>query len=171
MKKVSLVIPFMLLSLGVSTILADEVPPNYKKAVVHKITSIEDIANRIKESEEYLERLPAELDELKGKFQRLTSMGDEIEAKISRYLKFMDSCSTRELTFKGADMCNSVINASLKEGTFEDILNAKREKIKNALVFIEREKQRIKAEMSESNVVKEGIDVLNDVKDILTLEI
>ena len=170
MRKVILIIPFMLLSLGVSTVYADSVP-QYKKRVVTQINSISDIANRIRESQEYLEKLPDELDEIKGKFTKLTSMGNEIEAKISRYLKFMDTCSTRELSYQGAKQCRLVISASLEEGTFENILNAKRKKIQNALTFIEREKQRIKAEMSESDVVKEGIDVLNDVKDVLTLDV
>ena len=170
MKKTILIVPFMMLSLGVSTVYADAVPSN-KKSIVTQIRSIEDIANRIRESQQYLEKLPAELDEIKGKFIKLTSMGNEIEAKISRYLKFMDSCSTRELSYQGAKQCRMVISASLEEGTFEDILNAKRKKIQNALTFIEREKQRIKAEMSESDVVKEGIDVLNDVKDVLTLDV
>ncbi len=171
MKKTILIVPFMMFSLGVSTVYADAVPSSNKKSVVTQIRSIEDIANRIRESQQYLEKLPAELDEIKGKFIKLTSMGNEIEAKISRYLKFMDSCSTRELSYQGAKQCRMVISASLEEGTFEDILNAKRKKIQNALTFIEREKQRIKAEMSESDVVKEGIDVLNDVKDVLTLDV
>ena len=170
MRKAILIIPFMLLSLGVSTVYADSVP-QYKKRVVTQISSISDIANRIRESQEYLEKLPDELDEIKGKFTKLTSMGNKIEAKISRYLKFMDTCSTRELSYQGKKQCSLIISASLEEGTFENILNAKRKKIQNALIFIEREKQRIKAEMTESNVVKEGIDVLNDVKDVLTLDI
>ncbi len=171
MKRTILIVPFMMLSLGVSTVYADGVPSN-KTRVVTQIRSIEDIADRIKESQQYLENLPAELDEIKGKFIKLTSMGNEIEAKISRYLKFMDTCSTRELSYQGAKQCRLIISASLEEGgTFERILNKKRKKIQNALTFIEREKQRIKAEMSESDVVKEGIDVLNDVKDILTLDV
>ena len=171
MKKTILIIPFMLLSLGISSVYADAVPMKDKERVVTQIRSISDIANRIRESQQYLEQLPAELDEIKGKFTKLTSMGNEIESKISRYLKFMDTCSTRELSYQGAKQCRLVISASLEEGTFEDILNVKRKKIQNALTFIEREKQRIKAEMSESDVVKEGIDVLNDVKDILTLDV
>lgn len=171
MKKAILIIPFIMLTLGVSTVYADAITPIDRKRVVTQISSISDIANRIKESQEYLEKLPAELDEIKGKFIKLTSMGNEIESKISRYLKFMDTCSTRELNYQGAKQCRLVISASLEEGTFQDILNAKRKKIQNALIFIEREKQRIKAEMSESDVVKEGIDVLNDVKDVLTLDV
>lgn len=171
MKKAILIVPVVMLSLGFSTLYADEIPINDKKKVVTQIRSIEDIANRIRESEEYLKKLPAQLDGIKSKFTKLTSMGEEIEAKISRYLKFMDSCSTRELNYEGAKQCKLVINASLEEGTFEDILNAKRKKIQNAITFIEREKQRIKASMSESDVVKEGIDVLNDVKNVLTLDI
>ena len=170
MRKVILIIPFMLLSLGVSTVYADSVPSD-KKRVVTQISSISDIANRIRESQEYLEKLPDELDEIKGKFTKLTSMGNEIEAKISRYLKFMDTCSTRELSYQGKKQCSLIINASLEEGTFENILNKKRKKIQGALTFIESEIQRIKDEMSESDVVKEGIDVLNDVKDILTLDV
>jgi len=171
MKKMILVVPFMMMSLGVSTVWADAVSMQDKRKVVTQIHSIEDISNRIRESQEYLERLPAQLDEIKDKFIKLTSMGNDIEAKISRYLKFMDTCSTRELSYEGAKQCRLVINASLKEGTFENILNAKRKKIQRAISFIEREKQRIKAEMSEADVVKEGIDVLNDVQSVLTLDV
>ena len=171
MKKEILIIPFMLLSLGVSTVYGDAVTIQEKEKIVTRIHSIEDIDNRIRTSKEYLEKLPAQLDEIKEKFERLTSMGDDIEAKISRYLKFMDTCSTRELSYEGAKQCRLIIGASLEEGTFEDILNKKRKKIQNALNFIEREKQRIKAEMSESDVVREGVAVLNDVKDVLTLDV
>jgi len=171
MKKAVLVVPFMVLSLGISSVYADAISQQDKQKVVTQIRSISDIADRIRNSEEYLEKLPAELDEIKGKFIKLTSMGNDMEAKISRYLKFMDTCSTRELNYEGAKQCRLVISASLEEGTFEDILNAKRKKIQNALTFIEREKQRIKAEMGETDVVKEGIDVLNDVKDVLTLDV
>ena len=171
MKKTTLIIPFMILSLGVSTAYADAITVKDKRKIVTQIQSMSDIADRIRESERYLEKLPAELDSIKGKFRKLTSMGDKVEAKISRYLKFMDTCSTRELNYEGAKQCRLVISASLEQGTFEDILNGKRKKIQNALIFIEREKQRIKAEMSETDVVKEGIDVLNDVKDVLTLDV
>ena len=171
MKRRVLIVPFMILSLGVSSLYADQISISQQQTVVTKIRSIEDIAKRIRESQEYLEKLPAELDETKRKFQKLTSMGNDIEAKISRYLKFMDTCSTRELSHEGAKQCRLVISASLEEGTFQDILNKKRGQIQNAINFIEREKQRIKAEMSESDVVKEGIDVLNDVKDVLTLDV
>lgn len=171
MKKLVVVVPLMVLSLGVSTVCADQIAPNDKKAVVNKITSIQDIADRIRESEDYLEKLPAQLDEIKGKFTKLISMGEDTEKKISRYLKFMDTCTTRELSYEGAKQCRLVINASLEGKTFEDILNEKRNKIKNALIFIEREKQRIKAQISESDVVREGVAVLNDVKDVLTLDI
>ena len=172
MKRRLLIVPFMILTIGASSLYADQIPREQQKTVVTKIRSIEDIAQRIRESQEYLEKLPAELDEIKHKFQKLTSMGNEIEAKISRYLKFMDTCSTRELKYEGAKQCRLIISASLEEeGKFDDILNAKRKQIQNALSFIEREKQRIKAEMSEGIVVKEGIDVLNDVKDVLTLDV
>jgi len=171
MKKTTLIIPFMILSLGVSTAYADAITVKDKRKIVTQIQSMSDIADRIRESERYLEKLPAELDSIKGKFTKLISMGEKIESKISRYLKFMDTCSTRELNYEGAKQCRLVISASLEEGTFEEILNAKRKKIQNALIFIEREKQRIKAEMSETDVVKEGIDVLNDVKDVLTLDV
>jgi len=171
MKKIVLVVPFMVMSLGVSTIWADAVSLQQKQKVTTQIHSIEDIANRIRESQDYLEKLPAQLDEIKDKFIKLTSMGKDIEAKISRYLKFMDTCSTRELNYEGAKQCRLIINASLEEGTFEDILNAKRKKIQRAISFIEREKQRIKAEIKEADVVKEGIDVLNDVQSVLTLDI
>ena len=171
MKLKVLILPFTILTIGYSNLCADQIPISQQHTVVTKIHSIEDIAKRIRESQEYLEKLPAQLDEIKRKFQKLTSMGNEIEAKISRYLKFMDTCSTRELSYEGARQCRLVINASLEEGTFEDILNIKRKKIQKAINFIESEKKRIKAEMSESDVVKEGIDVLNDVKDVLTLDV
>lgn len=171
MRKAILIIPFMMLSVGVSNVYADAVSQIDNKRVVTQINSLSDIDNRIRESQQYLENLPAELDEIKGKFIKLTSMGNKIEAKISRYLKFMDTCSTRELNYQGAEQCRLVMSASLEEGTFEDILNAKRKKIQNALIFIEEQKLRIKSEMSESDVVKEGIDVLNDVKDVLTIDI
>ena len=171
MKRRVLIVPFMILTIGASSLYADQISREQQKTVVTKIRSIEDIAQRIRESQEYLEKLPAELDEIKHKFQKLTSMGNEIEAKVSRYLKFMDTCSTRELSGEAEKQCRLVINASLENETFEDILNKKRKQIKNALTFIEREKQRIKAQMSQTDVVKEGIDVLNDVKDVLTLDV
>ena len=171
MKQRVLIVTFIMLIIGVSSLCADQIPIEQQKRIVTQIHSLEDISQRIRESQEYLEKLPAELDEIKSKFQKLTSMGNDIEAKISRYLKFMNTCSTRELSYEGKKQCHLVINASLEEGTFEEILNKKRKQIQNAIHFIEREKQRIKAEMSESDVVKEGIDVLNDVKDVLTLDV
>lgn len=170
MKRAILIVPIMIFSLGVSTLCADQITQTESHKVVN-IRSIADIAAKIRISEEYLERLPAELDETKRKFKELTSMGQDVENKISRYLKFMDTCSTRELEYKGRKMCNSVLNAEIRKKSFEDILNEKRAKVQDAIKFIEREKQRIKAEMSESDVIRDGVAVLNDVKDILTLDI
>ncbi len=173
MKRRVLIVPFMILTIGASSLCADQISREQQKTVVTKIRSIEDIAQRIRESQEYLEKLPAELDETKHKFQKLTSMGNEIEEKISRYLKFMDTCSTRELkSYEAKKQCHLIINATFNNGNkIDNILNDKRNKIQNAIKFIESEITRIKAEMDDGDVVKKGIDVLNDVKDVLTLDV
>ena len=72
MKKAILVVPFMLLTLGVSTVYADAITQTSKK-VITQIRSIADIDNKIKESQQYLEKLPDQLDETKKKFMKLTN--------------------------------------------------------------------------------------------------
>jgi hypothetical protein len=169
MKKTILVVPFIILSLGVSTVYADQI--YNKKEAINQINSLSDISARIKQSQEYLEKLPTRLDRIKKKFKELTSMGEEIEIKISHYLKFMDSCSTRELKHKGKEQCDMIMRASLRGHGFNDILNMKREQIKDAIEYIKFQRNEIKSEISEADVVKEGVVVMNDVLNILDLDI
>jgi len=170
MRKIVLVVPFMMLSLGVSTVWADAVSGQQQNKVT-QIRSIADIDRKIKEAESYLEKLPVQLDETKRKFKELTAKGDKIEEDISKYLKYMDTCSTHELKYKGANMCNFIMTANIHGKGFQEILNQKRTQIQDAINFINSEIDTIEAEMKESGPVREGIDILKRMKDILLDEV
>jgi len=166
MKKTILVVPFMLLTLGVSTVYADAISQTSKK-VITQIRSIADIDNKIKESQQYLEKLPDQLDETKKKFMKLTSKGNEIEENISIYLKYMDTCSTHELKYEGGNMCNMIINASIHGKGFQEILNDKRNQIQNAIDFINSQIVILQDEMKETGSIRDGIKVLKSMRNIL----
>ena len=170
MKKAILVVPFMVLSLGVSSVYADAISQSDKQKVVTQIRSIADIDRKIKEAEEYLEKLPAELDETKEKFRELASKGDKIEEDIATYLTFMDTCSTHELKHEGGDMCDAVMNASIRGRGFQEILNDKRNQIQDAINFISSEIATIEEKMKETGPVRDGIKVLKKMKKILTFD-
>ena len=169
MRKIVLVVPFMMLSLGVSTVWADAVSGQQQKKVT-QIRSIADIDRKIKEAESYLEKLPVQLDETKEKFKKLSAMGNKVEEDISSILKYMDECSTHELKYNGASMCDSIINASIDGKGFQEILNGKRKKIQNAINFITDEIETLQNKMKETKITKDGIKVLKRMKSILLYE-
>ena len=168
MKRRVLIVPFIILTIGASSLCADQIPIRQPKiTVVTQIRSINDINKKIQEAQEYLERLPKQLDETKKKFMQLTSQGNKIEEDISFYLKYMDICSTNELKHKGRDMCDSIINASIHGKGFQDILNEKRTQIEDAIEFINSQIKTIKDEMKETASTRAGIEVLERMKNIL----
>jgi len=169
MRKVVLVIPFMIMSLGVSSVWADAVSPQQQTKVT-QIRSIADIDKKIKEAKSYLEKLPVQLDETKEKFKKLSAMGNKVEEDVSKYLQYMDTCSTHELKYKGANMCNFIMNANIHGKGFQEILNEKRNQIQGAIDFINSEIVTIEAEMKESGPVRDGIDILKQMKEILLFE-
>ena len=169
MRKIVLVVPFMMLSLGVSTVWADAVSGQQQNKVT-QIRSIADIDRKIKEAESYLEKLPVQLDETKEKFKKLSAMGNKVEEDISSILKYMDECSTHELKYNGASMCDSIINASIDGKGFQEILNGKRKKIQNAINFITDEIETLQNKMKETKITKDGIKVLKRMKSILLYE-
>jgi len=169
MRKIVLVVPFMIMSLGVSTVWADAVSGQQQNKVT-QIRSIADIDRKIKEAESYLEKLPVQLDETKEKFKKLSAMGNKVEEDISSILKYMDECSTHELKYNGASMCDSIINASIDGKGFQEILNGKRKKIQNAINFITDEIETLQNKMKETKITKDGIKVLKRMKSILLYE-
>jgi len=124
--------------------------------------SIDKIDNHIKMYQKYLDKIPIELQNIKKKGFELKRKREELELVVNRYLKLMDTCATSKLEPLALYLCKELIKSD-----YGDMLTEKKEKLQEYIEFIEREKEKAKNIQIEIEYLKEVIQFLKDVRQML----
>jgi len=125
-------------------------------------TPIEKIDNRINLYQKYLERIPLEVQDIKEKDFKLKRKREEIELIINKYLEVLDNCSNSKLKPLTQQICEELVQSN-----YGHMLTEEKEKLQEAIEYIEREKEKIQIEIQEIHKIKEYIKVLKNIRELL----
>jgi len=169
MKYKTIIIPMIVLA-TISSIYADEVKITPTPSVATQITSIQDIDRKIKETLEYIENLPQELDQTKLELQQILEKTEENKAKVIRLVKYTDVCFTKSFKdgSRGKSMCETIMNAKFNNKNFDEILKEKSAKLLSVKKYVESEIKRVSSEMKDIPALTGGVEILRDMKKVLT---
>jgi len=125
-------------------------------------TPIKKIDNRINMYQKYLERIPLEVQDIKEKDFKLKREREEVELIINQYVEVLNNCATSKLKPITQQICEE-----LAQSNYGDMLTEEKEKLQQAIEYIEREKENIQREKKEIPKIKEYIQVLKDIRELL----
>jgi len=125
-------------------------------------TPIEKINNRINMAQKYLDEMPLKIQNIKEKDFELKRKREELELIINKYLKILNNCATSKLKPLTQQICEELIQSN-----YGDMLTEEKEKLQQAIEFIEREKENIQIGIKEIPEIKEGIQFLKNIRELL----
>ena len=163
MKKIALVIPFLILIN--TTLYSIEVSSDSEKKVfpTHKTKlSSEELQARIDKFKTYLSNLPKEIKQTIGDLKEYEKKGIEAENMVKNLLVNLDKCATRELDDMARLACSNV-----SDGRISRTINAYKEQITDAISFVDSRLKKLRKKEKNTDIISDSIKSLENARDIL----